>query len=147
MIDVEGIVLLGGSAPKKHLLLEKWDKEDQQNSTQKTNFSRNSMNEAASVEGNRQMMPWFRAFLQSLKSGPTQSIICPCTFRDAAWPTKFPPQFVFLLKIPASDVSCVSKISIQLFVARIISTLIFHLSSIYSTETDLYHCCYSTRFL
>lgn len=147
MIDVEGIVLLGGSAPKKHLLLEKSDKEDQQNSTQKTNFSRNSMNEAASVEGNGQMMPWFRAFLQSLKKWSDPKHHLPMYLQRCCLTHQIPPTVCFLLKIPASDVSCVSKISIQLFVARIISTLIFHLSSIYSTETDLYHCCYSTRFL
>lgn len=95
MIDVEGIVPLGGSAPKKHLLLEKSDKEDQQNSTQKTNFSRNSMNEAASVEGNGQMMPWFRAFLQSLKKWSDPKHHLPMYLQRCCLTHQIPPTVCF----------------------------------------------------
>lgn len=95
MIDVEGIVPLGGSAPKKHILLEKSDKEDQQNSTQKTNFSRNSMNEAASVEGNGQMMPWFRAFLQSLKKWSDPKHHLPMYLQRCCLTHQIPPTVCF----------------------------------------------------
>lgn len=95
MIDVEGIVPQGWICPKKHFLLEKSDKEDQQNSTQKTNFSRNSMNEAASVEGNGQMMPWFRAFLQSLKKWSDPKHHLPMYLQRCCLTHQIPPHSLF----------------------------------------------------